>query len=192
MKSSLPKPFKVIIRIWLTARKYPFSNNNESVPVHLYCFLSSIIGNTSQDFKIYMSNTASFLKERGLLAFARTWVHPLVLVGSFFVIVLVVCVVLYLCVLLVSVLCLVCPMLPFSPDCPFLIASSVFSNVYFQMSTDHMYLSLEPTEHWLWYGKSNFKVLTFLIDILFCSTVQMYLVKLNFKMIFLPFNLKNK
>jgi len=72
LKSSLPKPFKVIIRIWLTARKYPFSNNNESVPVHLSCFLSSIIDNTSQDFNIYMSNTASFLKERGLLAFVCT------------------------------------------------------------------------------------------------------------------------
>jgi hypothetical protein len=69
-----------------------------------------------------------------------TWVHPLVLVGSFFVIFLVFCVVIYFCVLLVSVLCLVCPVLPVSPDCPGLIAPSVFSNVYFQMYSDHMSL----------------------------------------------------
>ena len=35
-----------------------------------------------------------------------------------------------ICVLFVSVLCLVSPMLPLSLDCPFLIAPSVFSNVY--------------------------------------------------------------
>jgi hypothetical protein len=28
-------------------------------------------------------------------------------------------------------LCLVCPMLPVSPDCSFLIAPSIFSNIYF-------------------------------------------------------------
>jgi hypothetical protein len=33
-------------------------------------------------------------------------------------------------VLFVFVLCLVCPMLPVSLDCPFLIAPSIFSNVY--------------------------------------------------------------
>jgi hypothetical protein len=43
-------------------------------------------------------------------------------------IVLVFCVVLF--VLFVIVLCLVFPMLPVSLDCPFMIASSVFSNVY--------------------------------------------------------------
>jgi hypothetical protein len=32
--------------------------------------------------------------------------------------------------LLVCVLCLVYPMLPVSPDCPFVIAPPVFSNVY--------------------------------------------------------------
>jgi hypothetical protein len=34
-------------------------------------------------------------------------------------------------VLFIFVLCLVCPMLPASLDCPFLIAPSVFSDVYF-------------------------------------------------------------
>ena len=37
----------------------------------------------------------------------------------------------FLCFFLfLFVLCLVCPMLPMSLDCPFLIALSVFSNVY--------------------------------------------------------------
>ena len=39
-----------------------------------------------------------------------------------------------ICVLFVSVLCLVSPMLPLSLDCPFLIAPSVFSNVYLKRS----------------------------------------------------------
>jgi len=45
---------------------------------------------------------------------------------------LVFCVVLCFCVVFfcVFVLCLVYPMLPVSLDCPFLIAPSVFSNVY--------------------------------------------------------------
>jgi hypothetical protein len=51
-------------------------------------------------------------------------------VGFMFVIFLVFCVALCFCVLFIFVLCLVCPMLPVSLDCPFLIATSVFSNVY--------------------------------------------------------------
>jgi len=51
-----------------------------------------------------------------------------VLVESVLFIFLVFCVV--FCVLFAFVLCLVCPMLPESLDCPFLIAPSVFSNVY--------------------------------------------------------------
>ena len=43
---------------------------------------------------------------------------------------LIFCVVLCFCVLFVFVLCLMYPMLPFSLDCPFVIAPSVFSNVY--------------------------------------------------------------
>jgi hypothetical protein len=39
-------------------------------------------------------------------------------------------IVLVFCVLFVSVLCLVCPVLPVFLDCQFLIAPSVFSNVY--------------------------------------------------------------
>ena len=45
-------------------------------------------------------------------------------------IILVFCVVLCLYLLFVFALCLVCPILPVSLDCPFLIASSFFSNVY--------------------------------------------------------------
>ena len=61
----------------------------------------------------YMSNMAGVLLEAGIAYPLRalTWDHP------FFS---------------VFVLCLVCPMLPVSLDCPFLIAPSVFYNVYCQ------------------------------------------------------------
>ena len=45
---------------------------------------------------------------------------------------LVFCIVLCYCVLFVVDLCLVGPLLAVSLDCPFLIAPSVFSNVYFE------------------------------------------------------------
>jgi hypothetical protein len=48
-------------------------------------------------------------------------VHPRFVVGSVLLIVF---------VLFVFVLCLVYPMLPVPLDCPFVIATSVFSNVY--------------------------------------------------------------
>jgi len=53
---------------------------------------------------------------------------PRFVLRSLMLIVLVFCVVF---VLFVLVLCLVCPMLPVSLDCPFFIALSVFSNVYY-------------------------------------------------------------
>jgi len=58
-----------------------------------------------------------------------TWVHPRFLLGSVLLIFFVVCVVSRF-FLFVFVLCLVCPILPVSPDCPFLIAPSNFSDVY--------------------------------------------------------------
>jgi hypothetical protein len=51
-------------------------------------------------------------------------------VGSVLFFVLVFCVVLCFVVLLVFVLCLVCPKMPVPLDCPFLISTSVFYNVY--------------------------------------------------------------
>jgi len=57
-------------------------------------------------------------------------IHPWFLVWSVLLIIFVFCVLLCLCVLLVFVLCLMYSMLPVSPDCPFLIDPSVFSNVY--------------------------------------------------------------
>ena len=70
-------------------------------------------------------------RSRHCFPFASTWVHLLffcdVCVADLFVFSVVLC----FLVLFVFVLCLVCPMLPVSLDCPFLIASSVFSNVYF-------------------------------------------------------------
>jgi hypothetical protein len=47
------------------------------------------------------------------------------------------------CFCFVFILCLVCPMLPLSLDCPFLIAPSVFSHVYF----DYFY--------YVWYRMKN-------------------------------------
>ena len=66
----------------------------------------------------------------------------LVSCSVFCVLFCVLCLVLYLVLCLVScsvscvlfcVLCLVCPMLPVSIDCPFLIAPSIFSCVYFNI-----------------------------------------------------------
>jgi len=62
-----------------------------------------------------------------------TWTHLWFLVGSMLPIFFVFFVVWCFCVLFVFVPCLVwCPVLPVSLDCPFLIAPSVFSNVYCQ------------------------------------------------------------
>ena len=57
-------------------------------------------------------------------------VHPKVLQGIVLVNVLVICGFCFL-LCLSSFLCLLCPMLPVSLDFPFLIAISVFANVYF-------------------------------------------------------------
>ena len=62
------------------------------------------------------------------LPFVSTWVHTQFLVGSLLVIFLVFCVVFF--VLFAFVLCRVYPITPVSLDCPFLIARSVFPNVY--------------------------------------------------------------
>ena len=55
-------------------------------------------------------------------------VHPRIFVGSVLLILLVFCIVILCFVYLRSVRA--CPMLPVSLDCPFLIAPSVFSNIY--------------------------------------------------------------
>jgi hypothetical protein len=59
-------------------------------------------------------------------------------------------------VLFVFVLCLVYPMLPVSQDCPFLIAPSVFSNVYFfkWLTSEQELLTLPEHMHspWCWVG----------------------------------------
>jgi hypothetical protein len=82
-----------------------------------------------------------------------TWVHPLVLVGSFFVIFLVFCVVIYFCVLLVSVLCLVCPVLPVSRIVQAWLPLQFSLTFISKCIATTCLWSPEPTEHWLWYGK---------------------------------------
>jgi hypothetical protein len=76
-------------------------------------------------------------KKRELFTFASIWIHFRFLVRSVFSIVLVFLWVVFLFCLSSSVLC---PMLPVSLDCPFLITSSVFSNVYF-----FIFIELTPT-----------------------------------------------
>ena len=90
----------------------------------------------SKMYYIYMSNTAKVLSEAGTGYPSRSaglsQVFFWMCVGGRerLLIILAFCVVLCLCLLFVFALCLVCPILPVSLDCPFLIASSFFSNVY--------------------------------------------------------------
>jgi len=51
------------------------------------------------------------------------------------------------CVFHLFVLCLVCPMLPVSMDCPYLIAPSVFCNVFCLVSLHYEYCSLILSNH---------------------------------------------
>ena len=54
---------------------------------------------------------------------------------------------LWFCVLFVFVTCLVFPMLPMSLGCPFLLAPSIFSSVYFQDILDKVILSSQTINH---------------------------------------------
>jgi hypothetical protein len=63
------------------------------------------------------------------LLFESIWVHPRLLVGSAFLIFLVVCVCFFYLVCLSS-FCVLCLMFPLSLNCPVFIVPSVFSNVY--------------------------------------------------------------
>ena len=119
-----------------------------------YLSLSVILSIRKQMvFKRYLEFCMTFYStfDRNFLPLVSTCVHPQFLVGSELLIFLVFCVVflvgsellifLVFCVvflvLFVLVLYLVYPMLPVSLDCPFLIASSVFSNVYLHTSNSH-------------------------------------------------------
>jgi hypothetical protein len=82
-------------------------------------------------WRLFNILNARIIRGRNCLSFASTWVHRQFLVGSVLLIFLVCYAVLRFYVLLILILYLVCPMLPVSLDCPFLIAPSVFSNVYY-------------------------------------------------------------
>ena len=71
------------------------------------------------------------VRDGDYLPIAGAWVHPRFLVGSVLFIFLVFCVVFLL--LFVFNLCLMCPVLTVSLDCPFFIAPSGFSDIYFQI-----------------------------------------------------------
>jgi len=96
---------------------------------------------TTLDFTLQMYALRPNLIEINLICYIpttrsslETWTHFKNLMGSELFIVLVFCVVvvvLFLFFVFVFVLCVVCPVFLVSLDCPFLIAASVFSSVYF-------------------------------------------------------------
>ena len=100
-----------------------------------YLSLSVILSIRKQMvFKRYLEFCMTFYStfDRNFLPLVSTWVHPQFLLGlsysSFQFSVFCFC---FICLRLVY------PMLPVSLDCPFLIASSVFSNVYLHTSNSH-------------------------------------------------------
>ena len=78
----------------------------------------------------FKENGEGLIRGSSCLPFASALVHTWFFVGSMLLIFLVFCFVLSFCALFVFVECLVYPILPVSLDWPFLIAPSVFSNVY--------------------------------------------------------------
>jgi hypothetical protein len=88
---------------------------------------------------LYLYNTTgdggSLIRCWSSLPFAGACVHPRVIVGSVLFIVLVSCIVVFWFV--AFVFCLVCPVLPVSLYCPFLIATSILSNVYLVFCAVH-------------------------------------------------------
>ena len=99
-----------------------------------YLSLQSLSIRKQMVFKRYLEFCMTFYStfDRNFLPLVSTCVHPQFLLGlsysSFQFSVLCFC---FIC------LPLVYPMLPVSLDCPFLIASSVFSNVYLHTSNSH-------------------------------------------------------
>jgi hypothetical protein len=75
---------------------------------------------------IWVTERVTF-KRQELVTLLSTWVHP-----RFCGEVRVVHLFVFCFVLFIFVLCLVCAMLPVSLGCLFLVASSIFSNVYLQ------------------------------------------------------------
>ena len=116
----------VVITIWLTVTKYPYLKWQWicSFLRRFFFFFPLSPTRLVSDLTIYVSNSMVSYKKQELLTlhehlgsppvFGRVCVFSVVFV-----------------VLLVVVLCIVCPLLSVSLDCPFLIALSVFSNVYY-------------------------------------------------------------
>jgi len=121
------KNYTVVITIWLTDMKYPYLNW-QWIFYFLRRFFSFLYH--YQDLYrswlyIWVARRVSYKKQKLLIPFASTWVHPRFLLGSVLLFFLMFCIV-FCFVLFVFVLCLVYPMLPVS----LLIAPSGFSNVY--------------------------------------------------------------
>jgi hypothetical protein len=113
----------------------------------------------------YMNSMAVVLWE--VCTAYRSWVHTQFLVGSLLVIFLVFCVVFF--VLFAFVLCRVYPIMPVSLDCPFLIARSVFPNIYLIETTTCIICSENnPSINVLstWYSVCKYVPQVYIADIL--------------------------
>ena len=80
------------------------------------------------------------IRSRNWFPFASTWIHR-IFVGSVLLMFLVLCVVFMSCL---SLSCILYPMLPVFLDCPFLIASSNFGNVYYTHLSMFIYFENFP------------------------------------------------
>ena len=126
----LYKKSTVVIRNWLTVTKYPYVKWQWILSI-LRRVLFSFLCHRQDIYKtcLYEYYGWCLIRSRNRLPFMITWFHlQFFCGGSVLLIFLISCVVLCFCFVC---LCLVCPMLPVSLNCPFLIAPSVFANVYF-------------------------------------------------------------
>ena len=119
-----------------------------------------------------------------MVVFTPAWF----LVGSVLLIVLVFCVVFF--ALFVFVLCLVYPMLHVSLDCPFLIAPSVFSTVYWLPVSLDCPILIAPSVLAAVYWLPVSLHCPFLIDtsgfsnVIFCHTYVVYVLSPRYKVHF--------
>ena len=99
--------------------------NGPFLMLFVFFFLHIVVSNTSL---LYETNGGYLLRDMICSPFKSTGIQPQFLMRSGLLIALVFSVVGFFC--FVIVLCLVYPMLQVSLDCPLLITSSVFSNIY--------------------------------------------------------------
>ena len=109
------------------------------------CFISSITSKSLTDL-IWVA-WRGLIRNKNRLPFASTWVHLRILVGSALLILFSFLCSAFLCVLFVFFLCLLNPMLAMPQDCPFLIAASVCTNVFFLSLRSILYINQLENKH---------------------------------------------